>query len=108
MPFYEFYCEEHGYFELLRPISLCLEPAPCPICGVLCQRSYTVPNLRQINPQTRNAIDRSVQSRHQPKVIDLTKPKNQMNKNYSKVETTRKGYSGMRSWVVESSRKTLI
>ena len=104
MPFYEFYCEEHGYFELLRPIHLCLEPAPCPVCGLLCPRSYTVPNVRQMNPQTKNAIDRSVQSRYEPKVVNRAKQKIRSNKNNSPMKTTRKGYSGMRSWVVESAR----
>ena len=95
MPFYEFYCEEHGLFESLRPISLCLEPAPCPICGKPCRRVYTAPNVSQMNPHTKDAMDRSVQSRYEPKVVNRAKK--------NKKHPTRKAYSGTRSWVVEAS-----
>ena len=34
MPVYEYYCEScESEYEMMRPISLMDEPAPCPNCG---------------------------------------------------------------------------
>lgn len=33
MPTYDYKCEEHGYFEAIRPMSECTKPSPCPECG---------------------------------------------------------------------------
>jgi putative FmdB family regulatory protein len=40
MPAYEFYCEDHGIFEVVRKMADAGEPAECPQCHQSAQRLY--------------------------------------------------------------------
>lgn len=37
---YDYHCNEHGYFELRRPMAECQEKGVCPDCGSECDRVY--------------------------------------------------------------------
>jgi putative FmdB family regulatory protein len=44
---YEYSCNSHGIFELLRPMSECDLPGACPLCRTECER---VPSLSAMRP----------------------------------------------------------
>ncbi|MDG1242764.1 MAG: zinc ribbon domain-containing protein [Opitutae bacterium] len=104
MRLFEYNCESHGSFELMRPLGLRKHPAPCPECGKLAPRSFdTMPNLRQIDPSRKKAIDRNIKSQFEPHICgancgheapNLIPPSQ---KQKPKVES----YNGPRSWVIE-------
>lgn len=39
MALYEYICDEHGPFEVLRPMSESEKDADCPICGHNCRKT---------------------------------------------------------------------
>lgn len=41
MPTYEFLCQHHGPFEVVRKVADAGEPADCPVCQQRAQRLYT-------------------------------------------------------------------
>lgn len=104
MQIFEYECENHGGFELLRPSGLRRHPAPCPECGKLAQRVYgSMPNLRQIDRTKKENIERNIKSQFEPHICGadcgheapgLTPPKFGEK---PKVQS----YNGPRSWVIE-------
>src|SRR5687767_4538681 len=68
MPVYEYECERHGPFELMRPMSRAGEDGACPTCGAASQRVITAPNLLTMSPPKREAASRNERSRHDPHV----------------------------------------
>ena len=105
MVLFEYNCETHGTFELIRPSGLRKHPAPCPDCGKLAARAYTAPMFRQVDPARKNAIERNIKSQFEPHVCGPNCgheapgliPPNQKEK--PKVQS----YNGPRSWVIEHS-----
>lgn len=46
MPTYEFYCRDHGIFEVVRKMADAGEPADCPVCHTRSQRLFaSVPDV---------------------------------------------------------------
>jgi len=45
MPTYDYVCSACGPFRLLRPMSECLEPGPCPGCGTPALPQPAAPRL---------------------------------------------------------------
>ena len=103
---FEYKCEEHGVFELMRPSGLRRHPGPCPDCGKLSHRIFnSMPNLRQIDATKKEGIERNIKSQFEPHVCGpsceheapgLIPPKP---KQLPKVQS----YNGPRSWVIEHS-----
>lgn len=106
MQIFEYKCEKHGVFELMRPSGLRRHPGPCPECGKLSQRIFnTMPNLRQLDASKKESIERNIKSQFEPHVCGpnceheapgLLPPKP---KEMPKVQS----YNGPRSWVIEHS-----
>lgn len=60
MPVYEYHCEAHGTFQVLRPMSAYADPCECPHCGASCPRVLaTAPSLgaRDRNRMKAHAIN---------------------------------------------------
>ncbi|MDQ0317796.1 FmdB family zinc ribbon protein [Amorphus orientalis] len=68
MPLYDYYCEEHGAFTALRPMSAYAEPCECPDCGASAPRvMLTAPRLGLLDTATRTAHAVNERSAHEPK-----------------------------------------
>ena len=103
MRLFEYSCEGHGVFELLRPVGLRKHPAPCPDCGKLSSRVYSLAKVSHMNPAKKSAIERNIKSQFEPHICNigcgheapsLLPPSHQKR---PKVES----YNGPRSWVIE-------
>jgi putative FmdB family regulatory protein len=104
MILYEYICDEDGPFELFRPISQASEPAPCPVCGKLCPRSYTVPRISQIDPGKMSAIEKNLKSQFEPSRYSVHgDPRSHGVPSSHRPKMKRKAYGGPRSWVMEST-----
>jgi putative FmdB family regulatory protein len=68
MPLYEYECDAHGGFEMLRAISEYAAPAPCPSCGAPGLRVVSAPNLSAMPRSEVIARDRNEKSRYEPRV----------------------------------------
>ena len=106
MPLYEYSCEDHGNFEEFKAMSQGGKPASCPVCGQLSARVYSAPNIALMDPAQKNAMDRSIQSRYEPKTVSRTK-KDLRQKDGRPAKKVQKAYRGARSWVMESSASAL-
>lgn len=105
MRLFEYNCEAHGLFEQLRPVGLRKHPAPCPECGKLSARAFSMPNYSQLDPTKKSAIERNEKSQFEPHVCGpscgyehngkVMLPPNMRPK--PKVQS----YNGPRSWVIE-------
>lgn len=48
---YEFFCKEHGMFEISRLMSDSANPAPCPQCGKVGMRVFSSPAIRVVRKE---------------------------------------------------------
>lgn len=70
MAIYEYRCDEHGLFEIMRPLGTAPQSAPCPLCGGDAVRAISAPRLRSsARAGVFAAIERADKSRHEPKVV---------------------------------------
>ena len=68
MPLYEYWCEEHGVFEAIRPMSEFSRPAECPDCGH--------PSARlMLTPPRRGSTDRARMAAHETNERAADSPK---------------------------------
>jgi len=68
MPVYEFWCEAHGLFESLRPMSAWADPCDCPDCGAAAPRvMVTAPRLAAADRSTIKAHAVNERSADSPK-----------------------------------------
>lgn len=108
MPTYDYNCEKCGSIELYRPIDQRNLPGICPDCGIECERVFTMPSIRTLDPGIRKAIDRNIQSRFEPKEYNPAKGLTRDGCPPShRPKKPRKAYGGARSWVMESARSSL-
>ncbi len=71
MQIFDYTCKTHGHFELMRPLGLRAHPAPCPTCNKLSMRAYVaVPNVAQIDPKKKSAIERNIKSQFEPHICN--------------------------------------
>ena len=104
MILYEYTCDDHGSFEVYRPMSARSKPAACPTCGKLCARSYTVPQVAQIDAGSKKAIERNTKSQFEPSRYSPTSGNHEHGAPSShRPKKPRKAYGGPRSWVMEST-----
>jgi putative FmdB family regulatory protein len=68
MPVYEFVCESCGSFETRRTFEEAGDPIPCPTCGTVARRIYSVPGIIRTPTALSNAINRAEKSAHEPEV----------------------------------------
>ena len=71
MAIYENECEQHGRFEVLRPMALAATPVWCAACGLVARR---VPSAPRIVTHGRGAwtaaLDHAQKSRSEPEVVN--------------------------------------
>ena len=68
MPVYEYWCDTHGLFENIRPMSVCNEPSACPICGESAPRVlFTAPSLGASDRASIRAHDVNARSSDNPR-----------------------------------------
>ena len=114
MPIYEYECEAHGVFELMREMAQARAGGACPECDESCPRILSVPRISALSKQTRVAIERNEKSQHEPRVATRNKhvcgsgcnhghtPKRLQTKTpAAEAKTPSRVYTGPRPWVVE-------
>lgn len=103
MPMYQYECERHGSFTLMRPMSRSGEDGPCPTCESASKRVINAPTLFTMSPLKRDAAARNEKSRHAPHVCSSgcghghARPRSAGNPDVGKLQA----YTGPRPWVVE-------
>jgi putative FmdB family regulatory protein len=68
MPLYEYECESHGIFELVRSMTESSAPAECIACSAPSRRIISAANLGNLPRSTVRAHERNEKSRHEPRV----------------------------------------
>jgi putative FmdB family regulatory protein len=66
---YEYRCDDHGVFEVIRPIGETGPTLGCPACGGDARRVFSKPMLSSSPPALVAAIDHAEKSRHEPEVV---------------------------------------
>ena len=70
MAIYEYRCERHGVFEVMRPMAATPPWAPCPCCAGQAQRVLSAPRvMRSSRSGWLAAIERAQKSRYEPEVV---------------------------------------
>jgi putative FmdB family regulatory protein len=79
MPVYDYKCKEHGLFFELASVDQHAAPAPCPTCNAMSARVILMPpGLLDMDKEKKQAIDRNLQAKHEPKVSNVdTRAENQ-------------------------------
>jgi putative FmdB family regulatory protein len=102
MPLYEYECDRHGSFELVRPMSQSGESAACPTCRSAARRVITAPTLFTMSPSKRDAAFRNEQSRHEPRVCkSACGHSHRAGRGSAEPAGKLQAYTGPRPWVVE-------
>jgi hypothetical protein len=103
---YEYLCERCGVFEIDRPMGLRKHPGPCPTCGKLSPRAYSIPNFSKIDPAKKEAIERNFKAQFEPEICGEGCQHEEHTKTPSqkKVEPKYKTYTGPRPWVIEHAK----
>lgn len=72
---YEFLCEQHGVFELHRPIGSAPQDQACPECGAPSRRIVSAPMvIGSSRSAWSGAIERAARSAHEPEVVSSVPP----------------------------------
>ena len=70
MPIYEYRCDQHGVFEITRPLGMATESAKCLVCGGEARRAFSAPMVRSgSRTALLAAMDHAEKSRHEPDVV---------------------------------------
>ncbi|MBW0000583.1 MAG: zinc ribbon domain-containing protein [Verrucomicrobia bacterium] len=70
MPIYEYRCDQHGVFEITRPLGTAQRSATCSVCGSEARRVFSAPMIRSGSRATLlAAMDHAEKSRHEPGVV---------------------------------------
>lgn len=70
---YQYCCEQHGAFDVVRPIGTAPESVGCGVCGAQAKRVFSVPMMSFRSSRSRaiaGAIEHAERSRDQPEVVD--------------------------------------
>jgi putative FmdB family regulatory protein len=67
---YEYQCDQHGLFDITRPLGTAPESAACSICGSDARRVISLPTVR-CGPRSgwTAAMDHAEKSRYEPQVV---------------------------------------
>ncbi|WP_088281916.1 FmdB family zinc ribbon protein [Ideonella sp. A 288] len=75
MATYEYRCEQHGLFDVLRPLGTAPASVDCPQCGSASPRAMSAPMFKSSRHQAvMAAMDRAQKSRHEPEVVTSLPP----------------------------------
>jgi putative FmdB family regulatory protein len=74
MAVYEYRCDEHGVFEVTRPLATPPGSIACRVCGSEGRRIFSKPMLSRSPPAVVAAIDRAEKSRDEPEVVTSLPP----------------------------------
>lgn len=75
MPVYEYWCDAHGPFEAMRPMSQYDKPCDCPECGASAKRvMLSVPNIAGMDAASRTAHATNERSADSPKKLSSHGP----------------------------------
>jgi putative FmdB family regulatory protein len=66
---YEYRCDHHGLFDVVRPLGTAPESAACAECGSEAKRVFSAPALFRGSRAVVAAIDHAEKSRHEPEVV---------------------------------------
>ena len=70
MPTYEYRCDQHGVFEITRPLGMAPKSATCLVCGSEARRIFSAPMVRSGSRIVFFAsMDHAEKSRHEPDVV---------------------------------------
>lgn len=70
MATYEYRCEQHGVFDLMRPLGTAPALHSCPVCGNEARRVISAPMLRTGSRSAWTAaIEHADKSRYEPEVV---------------------------------------
>jgi putative FmdB family regulatory protein len=70
MPTYEYRCDQHGVFEITRPLGKAPESITCLECGAEARRVFSVGMVRTgSRTAILSAMDHAEKSRHEPDVV---------------------------------------
>lgn len=70
MPIYEYRCQEHGSFEVIRSSDKLADTMACPACGQTSPRMMCAPSIRRSdNRGFYSMMDHAEKSRHEPEVV---------------------------------------
>ena len=103
---FEYLCTQCGVFEMFRPSGLRKHPAPCPSCGKLSARAYSIPNMSQVTPEQKEAIERNIKSQFEPEICghDCNHEEHAVSPSQLLKKPKVMEYTGPRSWVIEHAR----
>ncbi len=74
MAIYEYRCDRHGAFELMRPLVAQPGCTPCPVCNGEARRVFSTPMLMRAPRALVAAIDHAEKSRTEPDVVTSLPP----------------------------------
>ena len=73
MAIYEYRCDQHGVFDVARPLGTAPQSVTCPVCGHETTRVISLPMVATGSSSRRSAwfaaIDQAEKSRHEPDVV---------------------------------------
>ena len=109
MPIYEYSCQDHGEFELIRNISESGLLGRCPDCDVGCRRILSAPHISGMTKAAFVAHETNERSRHEPRVSKhghvhgpgCSHGTSHGAKKNGSSKSGLKRYAGARPWVVE-------
>jgi putative FmdB family regulatory protein len=72
---YEYQCNRHDVFEIVRPLGTAPAIAACPTCGAMARRIISLPSIR-CGPRVGifAAVDHADKSRFEPEVVGAPPP----------------------------------
>lgn len=75
MATYEYRCDEHGAFEVTRPVGTARASITCPTCDGDARRVFSAPMLFSLPRELVAAVDHADKSRTDPEVVTSLPPK---------------------------------
>ncbi len=109
MPIYEYFCQRHGDFELIRSIGESALPGDCPHCQVECRRILSAPHIAGVPRAAMVAHETNERSQNEPRVSShghvcgagCSHGASHESRQRNKTKPVMKRYTGARPWVVE-------
>jgi putative FmdB family regulatory protein len=74
MAIYEYRCDQHGAFEVMRAIGTAPASVACPACGGAATRVFTKPMLSSTPAELVAAIDHAQKTRDEPDLVTSLPP----------------------------------
>ncbi|UGS37036.1 FmdB family zinc ribbon protein [Capillimicrobium parvum] len=75
MALYEYRCEHHGAFDVVRDMGTAPGSIGCPACGSRARRIFSAPMTSSTPPALAAAIDHAEKTRGEPDVVTSLPPR---------------------------------